>query len=212
MNKAQSRQDYWKDFEHNQVFGKSIITFQEFHKVGVTVIMHTSVKNHVRSTPQHVCPWKSCRHVENFTSTFSHLSLAHLTALLVHVSLSRYPRLAIWFKATHRGEKLRRCCKTATLALACVRHFIHPFTQKKLPKRSPANWSCHAWPFSITLMSEEGIRREWSCPGCQPQDTVGLYCRAEPWRWGRLEAESTLAASLPRNRRVRLAWFGLVKC
>ena len=84
--------------------------------------------------------------------------------------------------------------------------------QKKLPKRSSANWSCHAWPFSITLMSEEGIRREWSCPGCQPQDTVGLYCRAEPWRWGRLEAESTLAASLPRNRRVRLAWFGLVKC
>ena len=146
MNKAQSRQNDWKDFEYNQVFGKSIITFQEFHKVGVTVIMHASVKNHVRSTPQHVCTWKSCRHVENFTSTFSHLSLAHLTALLVHVSLSRYPRLAIWFKATHRGEKLRRCCKTATLALACVRHFIHPFTPKETPKKvvSKLELSCLA--------------------------------------------------------------------
>ena len=150
--------------------------------------------------------WKF--HFNIFTFVF----LAHLTALLVHVNLSSYQRLANWFTATHRGENWEGTARQQHLHLHVSAILFTHSPQKKLPKRSSANWSCHAWPFSITLMSEEGIRREWSCPGCQPQDTVGLYCRAEPWRWGRLEAESTLAASLPRNRRVRLAWFGLVKC
>ena len=210
----------WSDLRNTiknrcHVFQKNVIR-------GVTVMVHTSVRrSRSFNALEHVCTHGTLAAMLKSFTCLSRSPEVGLSAFSNTDSFEHGWFLQIILKLMFDRSLLRYSC-TSWLSCSCPPFFLRlPFTQKETLKKVVWQISQVSGPWCSRSQHIDECnvcgKKEWSCFDIP---TTRYRRRKCTLVWlgpgtGQLEAESTLAASLPRrtpNQRVRFDWFGLRSC